>query len=74
MYPDLVDDQQRDSLQAIELAIEPALALGVREQRDPFGRGSERDALGGPSRTTFFLAARKSSWPRCKTALRGTEV
>ena len=44
---DLVDDQQRDPLQAIELVVEAALALGVGEQRDPFGRGAERDAVAG---------------------------
>ena len=44
---DLVDDQQRDPLQAIELVIEASLALRVGEQRDPFGRGAERDAVPG---------------------------
>ena len=44
---DLVDDQQRDPLQAIELCVEAALALGVGEQRDPFGGGLERDAVAG---------------------------
>jgi hypothetical protein len=36
---DLVDDQQRDALEAVELLVEAALALGVGQQRDPFGRG-----------------------------------
>ena len=31
---DLVDDQQRDPLQAVELGVQAALALGVGEQRD----------------------------------------
>jgi hypothetical protein len=44
---DLVDDQQRDALQAGELVVESALALGVGEQRDRFGGGAERDALAG---------------------------
>ena len=44
---DLVDDQQRDPLQLVELAVEAAGALGVGEQRDPFGGGAERDALSG---------------------------
>ncbi len=44
---DLVDDQQRDPLQAVEFAVEAAVALGVGEQRDPFGGGFERDALAG---------------------------
>ena len=44
---DLVDDQQRDALEPVELVVEAALALGVGEQRDPFGRGAERDALAG---------------------------
>ena len=44
---DLVDDQQRDPLQPGEFVIEAALALGVGEQRDPFGGGPERDALAG---------------------------
>ena len=44
---DLVDDQQRDPLEASELVIEAALALGVGEQRDPFGGGAERDAVSG---------------------------
>jgi hypothetical protein len=29
---------------------------------------------GGPSRTTLSLPARKSSWPRCSTLSRRTEV
>jgi hypothetical protein len=44
---DLVDDQQRDALEAVELLVEAALALGVGQQRDPFGRGSEHDAMPG---------------------------
>jgi len=34
-------------LEAVELLVEAALALGVGEQRDPFGGGLERDALAG---------------------------
>ena len=44
---DLVDDQQRDPLQPVELVVEAALALGVGQQRDPFGGGAERDAVAG---------------------------
>jgi hypothetical protein len=44
---DLVDDQQRDALQPGELCVEAAVALGVGEQCDPFGRGSERDVVPG---------------------------
>jgi hypothetical protein len=44
---DLVDDHERDPLQPGELVIEPALALGVGEQRDPFGGGAEGDAVAG---------------------------
>ena len=44
---DLVDDQQRDALQSVELFVEAAVALGVGEQRDPFGGGPERDAVAG---------------------------
>ena len=44
---DLVDDQQRAALQAGELVVEAALALGVGEQGDPFGGGSEGDAVAG---------------------------
>ena len=44
---DLVDDQQRDPLQPGELVVEASLALGVGQQRDPFGGGAERDALAG---------------------------
>src|SRR4051794_170266 len=44
---DLVDDQQRDPLQASEFVVEAALALRVGEERDPFGRGPERDAMAG---------------------------
>jgi hypothetical protein len=44
---DLVDDQQRDPLQAGELVVEAAVALGVGEQRDPLGRRAEGDALAG---------------------------
>jgi hypothetical protein len=47
---DLVDDQQRDALQAVELLIQAALALGVGQQRDPFGRGSEGDPVAGQAR------------------------
>ncbi len=34
-------------MEAVELLVEAALALGVGEQRDPFGGGLERDALAG---------------------------
>jgi hypothetical protein len=34
-------------LQAIELGVEAAVALGVGQQRDPFGGGAERDAVAG---------------------------
>jgi hypothetical protein len=34
-------------LQPVELLVEAALALGVGEQRDPFGRGAERDPVAG---------------------------
>jgi hypothetical protein len=44
---DFVDDQQRDPLQPVEFCVEAAVALGVGEQRDPFGRGLERDAMPG---------------------------
>ncbi len=44
---DLVDDQQRDPLQAGEFVVEAALTLGVGEQRDPFGGGLEGDAVAG---------------------------
>jgi len=44
---DFVDDQQRDPLQPRELVIEAALALGVGQERDPFGGGAERDAVTG---------------------------
>jgi hypothetical protein len=44
---DLVDDQQRDPLQAIELVVQAALALRVAEQRDPFGGGAERGPVPG---------------------------
>ncbi len=44
---DFVDDQQGNALQAGELVVEAALALGVGEQCDPFGRGAKRDALAG---------------------------
>ena len=47
---DLVADQQRDPLQAAEFVVELALALRVGEQRDPFGRGAEQDALAGEAR------------------------
>ena len=47
---DLVADQQRDPLQAGELVVELALALRVREQCDPFGRGAKHDALAGEAR------------------------
>jgi hypothetical protein len=75
-------------LQAVEFCVQAAVALGVGEQRDPFGGGLERDAMpgqtgadpesdaevglpvpGGPSRTTLSLPARKSSCPRCRTAV-----
>jgi hypothetical protein len=32
-------------LQPGELVVEPSLALRVGQERDPFGRGAERDAL-----------------------------
>jgi len=44
---DLVDDQQRDALELVELGVEAAVAPCVGEQRDPFGRGAEQDALAG---------------------------
>jgi hypothetical protein len=44
---DLVNDQQREALHAIELVVETALALGVGQQRDPLGRGPEGDAVPG---------------------------
>jgi hypothetical protein len=44
---DLVDHEQRDSLQPGELVVEAALALGVGQECAPFGRGSERDAVAG---------------------------
>ncbi len=34
-------------MQSGELVVEVALALGVGQERDPFGRGSERDAVSG---------------------------
>jgi hypothetical protein len=34
-------------LQPGELVVEPAVALGVGEQGDPFGRGAKRDAVPG---------------------------
>ena len=43
----LVTDQQRDPVQPGKLLVEPALALGVGEEGDPFGRGAEEDALAG---------------------------
>jgi hypothetical protein len=46
----LVADQQRDALQPGELVIEAALALGVGERGDPFGRRLEDDALSGEAR------------------------
>src|SRR6202020_2679240 len=44
---DLVADQQRNPLETGELLIEPSLTLGVCEQRDPLGCGSEDHALPG---------------------------
>ncbi len=44
---DLVDDAQRDALQAVELLVEPAGVLGVCEQGDPFRGGLKEDALAG---------------------------
>ena len=44
---DLVDDQQRDALQLVEFGVEAAVALGVGQERDPFGGGLKRDALAG---------------------------
>jgi hypothetical protein len=44
---DLVDDQQRDPLQAVERCVEAAMVLGVGEQCDPLGGGLERDAVAG---------------------------
>jgi hypothetical protein len=43
----LVDDQQRDALEFVELVVEAAVALGVGERGDPFGRGAKRDAVTG---------------------------
>jgi len=37
----LVADQQRDPFEAPELVVEATLALGVGQERDPFGCGSE---------------------------------
>ena len=36
---DLIDDEQRDALEARELVVEAAVALRVGQERDPFGRG-----------------------------------
>ena len=47
---DLVADQQRDPLEAVELLVELVLALRVGEEGDPFGRGAEQDALPGEAR------------------------
>jgi site-specific DNA recombinase len=44
---DLVDDHQWDALELVELGVEAAVASCVGEQRDPFGRGAEQDALAG---------------------------
>ena len=44
---DLVDDQQWDALELVEFGVQAAVALGVGEQGDPFGGGSERDAVAG---------------------------
>jgi hypothetical protein len=44
---DLVDDQERESLQPGQFVVQAGLALRVGEQRDPFGGGSERDAVAG---------------------------
>ena len=44
---DLVDDQQRDALEAGELVVEVAVALRVGQQRDPFGRGAKENAVAG---------------------------
>ena len=44
---DLVNDEKRDALQAGELVVWAALALGVGQERDPFGRGPKRDAVAG---------------------------
>jgi hypothetical protein len=43
----IVDDEERDPLQPRQLVVEAAVALGVGEQRDPFGGGAERDAVAG---------------------------
>jgi hypothetical protein len=44
---DLVDDQQWDPAERGQLVLEPPVALGVCESRDPFGRGREPDAVAG---------------------------
>src|SRR5215204_7493831 len=44
---DLVDDDQRDEPEAAQLGFEVALAFGVGEAGDPFGRGRELHALAG---------------------------
>src|SRR4051794_33546549 len=53
------------------VAVRNATRCPARQARMP--KAIERWLLpvpGGPSRTTFSLPARKSSWPRCKTAVR----
>jgi hypothetical protein len=42
---DLVDDDQRDERQPTQLGFEAALALGLREPRDPLGGGRELHSL-----------------------------
>jgi len=42
-----VDDQERDPAERGELVLEPAVALGLCEPRDPFSRGREPDAVAG---------------------------
>jgi hypothetical protein len=44
---DLVDDEQLDALQAGDLVVEAAVALGVGQERDPFGGRLEGDAVAG---------------------------
>src|SRR5262249_14194359 len=43
----LVDDQKWDPAERGELVLEPAVALGLGEPGDPFGRGVEADAVTG---------------------------
>jgi hypothetical protein len=86
---DLVDDQQRDPLELAQLLGQLPLPLRIAEPRYPFRGGGEglggrtlipsaiaRCVLpvpGGPKRTTFSLAWRRSSCPRCSTSVFCTE-